>query len=354
VPQVEADRSVRRWLAACVAAVVLAVVVGGATRLTESGLSITEWKPVSGALPPLSEGAWQAEYDAFLKIPQAQTVHAGITLDEFKGIFWWEWLHRLVARGVGLVFAIPYVYFLARGRIPGGLRLRLAWLPALTLAQGALGWYMVQSGLAVRTSVSAYRLASHLALALAILVIALWTWLEIGVRPEAREDHKGQDVPRGWQLAIGALVVMIGVTIISGAFVAGLDAGKVYNTFPLMAGGIVPPGYGEMVPWWRNVFENAGAAQFNHRVLAAMTGLFALGLAVTARPAVVGSGAARAMRVLGVVVLVQIGLGITTLLLAVPVWLGVAHQLVGVAVLGAGVVAVFGLRGAHAGPDNAF
>ena len=160
---------------ACVIAVVLAVVVGGITRLSESGLSITEWKPVSGVLPPMTSAAWDTAYQDFLRIPQAQTVHRGITVAGFKLIYWWEWFHRLLARGVGLVFAVPYIVLLARRRIPDGYRVRLAALPVLTLGQGVLGWYMVQSGLAVRSSVSAYRLTAHLALALEILVVAMWT-----------------------------------------------------------------------------------------------------------------------------------------------------------------------------------
>lgn len=326
--------AVRRWLVACIAAVLLAVGVGGATRLTESGLSITEWKPISGVLPPLNDERWQAEYEAFQKIPQAQTVHAGITLQGFKAIYWWEWVHRLVARGVGLVFAIPYLVFLARGSIPSGLRVRLAALPALTLAQGALGWYMVQSGLSVRTSVSAYRLAAHLALALAILVVALWTYCDL-TPPRDRAA-----TPAGWRRAIGAVTALIGVTVVSGAFVAGLDAGRIFNTFPLMAGQIVPPGYGQLAPAWTNVFENPAAVQFNHRVLAIVTGFAAIMLAARARAGRLGAPTARSVQLLGVVVVVQVALGITTLLLAVPVWLGVTHQIVGVTALSVAVVAL--------------
>ncbi len=221
---------VRRWLMACVAAVVLTVVVGGITRLSESGLSITEWKPVSGVLPPMTGAAWDSAYQEFLRIPQAQTVHRGITLAGFKLIYWWEWFHRLLARGVGLVFAIPYVVLLVRRRIPAGYRVRLAALPILTLAQGVLGWYMVQSGLAVRSSVSAYRLAAHLALALGILVVAMWTYVELGPRSAAPR------AARGWRWSIAAASGLVACTILSGAFVAGLRGGRIFNTFPLMGG----------------------------------------------------------------------------------------------------------------------
>ena len=331
-------RALRRWLIACVVAVFLAVMVGGITRLTESGLSITEWRPVSGVLPPTTEAGWRDAYEAFLRIPQAQTTHLGITLKGFKRIFWWEWFHRILARGVGLVFAIPYLWLLWRGAIPRGLRLRLAALPALTLAQGALGWYMVQSGLAVRSSVSAYRLTAHLALALAILVVALWTYADL--RPRA----PGPTADRGWRWAMLALTVAIGTTILSGGFVAGLRAGTIFNTFPLMGGAIVPPGYAQLGGWWINALENPVAAQFHHRVLALCTGTAALLAAWRAGRGGIDAEAARAVRLVGGVAIVQVLLGIATLLLAVPLLLGVLHQFTGVAALGASVLALHRVR----------
>jgi cytochrome c oxidase assembly protein subunit 15 len=346
-------RSLRRWLVACIVAVLLAVVVGGITRLTESGLSITEWNPVSGVFPPTTDAGWQEAYEAFQRIPQAQTTHRGITLSGFKWIYWWEWFHRILARGVGLVFAIPYVWLLWRGGIPRRFRLRLAALPVLTLGQGVLGWYMVQSGLAVRSSVSAYRLTAHLALALAILVVALWTWADL--RPRAREASAGP-VSAGWRWAMLALVAAIGATILSGGFVAGLRAGTIFNTFPLMGGAVVPPGYDQLAGWWTNAFENPIAAQFHHRVLAILTGTAALLAAWWAtragherragRPGL-GADAVRAVRILGGAALLQVLLGIATLLLAVPIVLGVLHQLVGVLVLGAGVLALHEVRRAR-------
>jgi cytochrome c oxidase assembly protein subunit 15 len=318
---------------ACVIAVVLAVVVGGVTRLSESGLSITAWNPVSGILPPMNAAAWNAAYQDFLRIPQAQTVHQGITLGGFKLIYWWEWFHRLLARGVGLVFAVPYVVLFARRRIPEGYRARLAALPVLTLAQGALGWYMVQSGLAVRTSVSAYRLTAHLALALGILAIATWTYLELGPRVA------GTRASRAWRGAMAAAAVLIACTILSGGFVAGLRAGRIFNTFPLMGGAIIPPGYGQLSPWWVNAFENPIAAQFHHRVLALVSAAFALILAWRAGTASLAPQARRAVRVLCAVVLVQAVIGITTLLLVVPITVGVLHQFLGVMALTAAIVA---------------
>ncbi len=318
---------IRRWLWWCIVAVFAAVVVGGITRLTESGLSITEWKPVGGVFPPLSDAAWQAAYESFLAIPQAQTTHLGITLGEFKWIYWWEWFHRILARGVGLVFALPYVYLLVRGRMPRALKWPLAALPVLTLGQGVLGWYMVASGLVERDNVSAYRLAAHLALALGILAVAVWIREGLAL-PESRARAS-----RAWRRALGALAALITTTVVSGAFVAGLRAGKIYNTFPLMGGQVVPPGYSQLTPWWTNAFENPAAAQFNHRVLAILTGLLVLGAAWFASRAsatALPEAPQRAMRVLGGTVLLQVALGITTVLLAVPITLGVIHQFVGV------------------------
>ncbi len=336
------NTALRRWLLWCIVAVYLAVVVGGITRLTESGLSITVWRPVSGVLPPMTDDGWDAAFAAFRQIPQAGTTHAGITLAGFKAIYWWEWCHRILARGVGLVFAIPYLVLLARGAIPKRLRWRLAALPALTLAQGALGWYMVQSGLAERSSVSAYRLTAHLALALAILVVAVWTREELDPRAALRGDA----APRDWRLVTLAVAALVALTTLSGGFVAGLRAGTIFNTFPLMGGAIVPPGYGQLAGWWVNAFENPIAAQFHHRILAMATGIAALVAAWRARPDTLGPPRAGAVRTLGAVVAVQVAVGITTLLLAVPIWLGVLHQFIGVTALAAAVVALQRMQGA--------
>lgn len=323
----------------CIVAVLLAVVVGGITRLTESGLSITEWKPVSGVFPPVSEEGWQAAYEAFRAIPQAQTTHEGITMGEFKFIYWWEWFHRILARGVGLVFAIPYVVFFLRGAIPSGLKLRLASLPILTLGQGVLGWYMVQSGLAERTSVSSYRLTAHLALALGILVVALWTYADMKDR-EPEEPASNE-----WRWGMITVMTLIAITVLSGGFVAGLRAGLIFNTFPLMGGEIVPPGYLSNGSWWANAFENPIAAQFHHRILAITTATIALLAAWRVRGSGMSEGMVRSVRIVGGVVLVQLTLGIATLLMKVPVTLGVLHQLVGTLALGASVLCVHRLRG---------
>ncbi len=336
----ERDRlALRRWLFASIIAVFLAVAVGGITRLTESGLSITEWKPVSGVLPPMNDIAWQAAFDEFQKIPQAQTTHRDITMSGFKLIFWWEWFHRIVARGVGLVFAIPYLLFMVQGRIPRSLRVRLTALPLLTLGQGVLGWYMVQSGLVERSSVSAYRLAAHLGLALGILAVAVWTYSEL--RPAiARDEPPASDrAPTAWRWALRGITTMLGITLLSGAFVAGLRAGRIYNEFPLMGGRLVPPGYSQLGGWWVNAFENPAAAQFHHRVLAIVCTLVALTLAWRVLRAPVSVLVRRGVVALGAVVTLQLLLGITTLLMAVPVALGALHQFTGVLALTAALIA---------------
>ena len=335
----ERDRlALRRWLLASIIAVFFAVAVGGITRLTESGLSITEWKPVSGALPPSSDAAWALELEKFRQIPQASTTHAGITLAQFKWIYWWEWFHRNVARTVGLVFAIPYLVFLVQGRLPKSLRLRLAALPVLTAGQGALGWYMVQSGLVERISVSAYRLTAHLGLALGILAVAVWTYSELRAR-SAEELQDGASTSPSWRLALVSATTLLAITVLSGGFVAGLRGGKVFNEFPLMGGQVVPPGYATLTPWWSNAFENPAAAQFHHRVLALTVTALVLTLAWRARQASLPLSVKRAVAGFATVITVQLVLGVTTLLLAVPIPLGVFHQFTGVLALTAALVA---------------
>lgn len=315
--------ALRRWLFACIVAVFLAVIVGGITRLTESGLSITEWKPVSGVFPPLQAAEWQTAYEAFLAIPQAQTTHAGITMGEFKFIYWWEWFHRILARGVGLVFAIPFLWFWMRGQLSSKLWWRLVWLPFLTLGQGFLGWYMVQSGLSVRTEVSAVRLAAHLLLALGILAVALWTHEDLRARDAIPEPT------RNWKRASQAVVALLLTTIVAGAFVAGLRAGKVFNEFPLMGGAFVPDGYATVSGWFNNATQNPIAANFHHRWLGVLSALTIFVMWWRARLALSGEGLAM-LASLRNGALVQALLGIATLLLAVPVWLGALHQFVGV------------------------
>jgi heme a synthase len=337
-------RAVRRWMYATMLAVIIALVVGGITRLTESGLSITEWKPVSGVLPPLSDADWQEAFRQFQQIPQAQTVHAGITLERFKVIFFWEWIHRVLARLVGLVIALPFFYLLLTKRLRPSLRLRLANLPLLVGLQGAMGWYMVQSGLTERTSVSQYRLTAHLALALVIYVIAAWTAFRLRAPDEASQRGVGTDRVVAHRGGVDggalALAVLVFAVILTGGFVAGLDAGLVYNTWPLMGGQFVPPTYGDLSPAWLNSFENRAAVQFNHRLLAYLTLAGALWLAWRRRAAVAPAHpASRAWLWVPLAALLQVALGVATVLLHVPIAIAALHQLGAVALLTAALYA---------------
>ena len=320
-----ADRTLRGWLVATALSVVATIAIGGATRLTESGLSITEWKPVTGVLPPLSAGAWQDAYEQYLAIPEARTVHAGITLSQFRALYWWEWAHRLAGRLVGVVVLVPFIWYWRRGYISPRLFPRLLSLLILVGAQGALGWYMVSSGLVERTSVSPYRLVAHLSLALLIYGIAVWTAASLG--RDAEKVRAPGDVRR----TIIALTAAVVVTMMSGGFVAGLDAGKIFNEFPLMGGQVIPAGYGG-VGGIRNWFENPIAAQFNHRVIAMLLAV-AIWMTWLWSERRWAANLRGWMRLAAIVALLQFSLGITTLLLATPVSVAVAHQLGAVALL---------------------
>ncbi|UFN47201.1 COX15/CtaA family protein [Roseomonas sp. OT10] len=324
-------RAVALWLLAVAGMVWIMVALGGATRLTGSGLSIMEWAPFRGTLPPLSEAEWQRLYDLYRTIPQYALVNAGFGLDGFKGIFWLEWTHRLWGRLIGLVFAGGLAWFWWRGRIPAGLKPRLLLLLALGGLQGAVGWFMVASGFeADRTAVSPWRLVIHLGLALVLYAVLLWTAL--GLLHPRREAPAGA---RPLRRAAHATAGLAALTMLAGGFVAGIKAGFDFNTFPLMEGQIVPPGYAMLSPWWRNLFENIAAVQFHHRVLATLT-LAAAAWTLWSVRRLPSGGAGRARRwaaALGAAVAAQYALGVAALLLVVPVWLGTLHQAVAVAVL---------------------
>ena len=276
-------RAIGHWLAGWAVLIFLVVVVGGATRLTESGLSITEWKPVTGVIPPLTESRWAEEFAKYQRIPQYERLNAGMALQEFKAIYLWEFVHRIIARLAGAAYLLPLLWFAAKRRIPRETRPVLALLLGLLALQGAMGWWMVKSGLSVRTEVSQYRLAAHLTVALVIYSITVWTAADL-------LDGRARATPgsrRG--RALGALTALVFVTSGSGALVAGLRAGKIYNTFPLMGDGLVPAGYAQLAPWWRNLFENHAAVQFDHRVLATITFVARVGsgsLSAARRPGV--------------------------------------------------------------------
>lgn len=324
---------VTRWLVVVAAMVFIMVVLGGITRLTQSGLSMVDWRPITGILPPLSEAAWNEVFNAYRRFPEYQRLNYGMTLAEFKAIFLMEYFHRLWGRLIGLVFALPLVWFALRGQVRGRLALALGGLLLLGGAQGVMGWVMVKSGLVDTPSVSAYRLAAHLGLAIAIYLSLLWLIL-------TRTRRSATDaVTRAWSR--GALIAAL-VTIASGAFVAGLDAGMTYNTFPLMDGQWVPDGLIAPEAGWANPFENVTMVQFNHRVLAILTLIVVLTLALRGRGA---TGAARtAAYAAGAMAVIQVIIGITTLLLVVPVWAGALHQAGAMVLIGLLIWAVFESR----------
>jgi heme a synthase len=314
-------RAIRAWLIAVAILIFAMVLVGGATRLTESGLSITEWKPVTGTLPPLSEAEWQSEFAKYQTIPQFQ-LNRGMTLAEFKTIYWWEWTHRFLGRFIGVAFLLPFLFFLWRGWVEPGLRARLWFIFGLGALQGAIGWWMVASGLTGRVDVSQYRLATHLTLACVIYAAIVWT---------ARRLAPCADVtnaPPRLRIGAHALLWLVLVQIYLGALVAGLDAGLIYNTWPLIDGHFVP-GRDALfpdVPWWRNLFETRLTVQFDHRMAAYLLWLAAVLHVVDAGRALGSHPVARRAIVLAVAVTIQGVLGILTLLYQVPIALGLAHQ----------------------------
>jgi cytochrome c oxidase assembly protein subunit 15 len=330
--------AIRVWLLAVAALIFAMVLVGGATRLTESGLSITEWQPVTGTVPPLSEAAWQAEFDKYKTIPQYQKMNRGMSLAEFKTIFWWEWTHRLLGRLIGAVFLLPFLWFLWRGFVEPGLRGRLWAIFALGAVQGAVGWWMVASGLAGRTEVSQYRLAFHLTLACVIYVAILWTAERLVARPVAAV------APR-LRVTASVLLILVLAQIYLGALTAGLRAGLTYNTWPLIDGAFVPSSAHLLFdqPWWRNFFENTLTVQFDHRMMAYTVLLVALLHAADAIRGKARGPVAIGAIVLAIAVALQAGLGILTLLHQVPIMLGLAHQ--GLALI---VLTIAGLHAARA------
>lgn len=317
------NRPVRVWLYVVAALVFAMIVVGGATRLTDSGLSITEWQPILGAIPPLSDAAWHEAFEKYRQIPEYKLVNKGMSLDAFKFIFWWEWSHRFLGRFIGIAFAVPFVVFLIRGRIPAGMGWKLAGLFLLGGLQGGIGWFMVKSGLVDRIDVSQYRLALHLSVAFLILALLLWT--AFSLRPEpAVPNLTVASQAQIW--TAGLLLALVMLQVVLGAFVAGLKAGLSHNTWPLMDGYFIPPGLLIMKPWYVNFFENVMTVQFNHRMVAYAICLLALWHAVNTMPRADDPAVRRSAGWLAVAILAQAGFGIWTLLAHVPLWLGLVHQ----------------------------
>ena len=314
--------AVAHWLWSVAALVFLMVVVGGATRLTESGLSITEWKPVTGVIPPLSPAAWAEAFAKYKQIPQYATLFPDMDLGRFQTIFLWEWTHRLIGRVLGIALFLPLVVFWVRGRLTPALKWRTVGLLALVGLQGFVGWWMVKSGLSGRVEVAQERLATHLVLA--SLTLTALVWLAVSQRVSAPV----QRIPAALRGLAGLILVLVLVQIAMGALVAGLRAGQAYNTWPLMNGHFIPPAedLGLLTPLWRNLVDNLTTVQFQHRMMAYGLFVLALGQALWTWHALPGTPAARRSIALACLVTTQAVLGIVTLVLAVPLWAGLLHQ----------------------------
>ena len=331
------QRPVRRWLWWVATLLIAIVLVGGLTRLTGSGLSITEWRPISGVLPPLSENEWLAEFERYRAIPQFLAVNTDMTLAEFKVIYAWEWTHRLLARAVGVVFLLPFLFFLWRGLIDRALGWKLAGIFALGGLQGAIGWWMVQSGLAERIDVSQYRLAVHLTLACAILAAT------VAVAESLQPWRRTPAMPRQRRMA-GILLLLVFLQIFLGALVAKTGAGLTFNTWPMIDGRFLPPAEAlfAMQPLWKNFFENVLTIQFDHRIAAYLLFFLSALHAIDVQRAAPAMALRAAM--LFALITLQAMLGVLTLLYEVPLWLALAHQIGAIAVLVTATVNVARMR----------
>jgi len=312
------NRQIANWLFLVCAMIFFMVIVGGVTRLTESGLSIVQWQPVSGVIPPMSDSEWAKEFAAYKNYPEYQKVNKGMSLDDFKAIFYWEYSHRLLGRLIGLVFFVPFVLFLVKRKVPDDLKPKLWLMFFLGGLQGVLGWWMVKSGLVDQPDVSHYRLTAHLGLAVLIYLYIFWVAIGL-VRGTCAGTRKRP---------VGALVIlvwMIFLQILLGGLVAGLNAGMIYNTWPLMVQQVIPSGLFSMTPWYMNIFENIMTVQFNHRMLAYLILLVALFIWHKVR-----TDTHIIVRIWGhvllLVILGQMLLGVLTLIYVVPIPLAAAHQ----------------------------
>jgi cytochrome c oxidase assembly protein subunit 15 len=325
------QRALGLWLLTVCGAIAVMVAIGGVTRLTGSGLSITDWRPITGTLPPLTGDHWQSEFEKYMGSPQHRLVFPNMTVEEFKGIYWWEWIHRFWGRVIGVIYAVPLLVFWVRRSIPQGWHLRLLLGLALGGAQGVLGWFMVQSGLVDRPSVSAYRLAAHLGLAVFIFALLFHWALGLLIPASAKESARLTALNRGLPVFLG----LLGLQILYGGFVAGTKAAMAYPTFPGLGGGIWPAAATWMEPAWRNFFENTAWVAFIHRWLG--TGLFVLGSSLGVYAAVRHSGWIRRTGAVLIALLgLQVLLGIVTTLKSVghiPVLWGTVHQVNALGVL---------------------
>ncbi len=329
VPAAHATRAIAVWLLLCCAMVFAMVVVGGVTRLTHSGLSIVEWQPFIGTVPPLNDAEWQAMFHKYQQTPEFKLRNFDMGVAEFKGIFWWEYFHRLLGRLIGVVFIVPFVYFLWRGPARGMLAWKLGGIFLLGALQGAMGWYMVKSGLVDEPRVSHLRLTAHLGLAFLIFAAQFWVALDL-LSPRSSRLQAPPALARFSKWLAGLVFLMV----LSGGLVAGLRAGLAYNTFPLMHGHIVPPDMFLIAPWYANFIGNMATVQFDHRMIAWTLATLIPLLWWKTMKSTVSRGARLAAHCLLLGLVVQFSLGVATLLLKVPVALGAAHQ--------AGAVILFG------------
>jgi cytochrome c oxidase assembly protein subunit 15 len=331
------NRKIATWLLTCCALVFFMVVLGGVTRLTGSGLSMVDWRPVTGVLPPLNDDAWQRTFEMYQQSPEFQKKNSFMDVDDFKGIFWLEYLHRLLGRVIGVVFLLPFLYFVARGWIRRDEWLKYGAMFVLGGFQGLLGWYMVKSGLVDNPNVSQYRLTAHLVSAFLIYAYMLWVALSLLYPSADGRRH-------AWYGRSLAMTAMITITVVSGGFVAGLKAGKIYNTFPMMGQYWVPPDVMTLEPWWRNLFDNMATVQFDHRVLAITTFLLIVTLWFRLPRTDLPSRARKGVNALLHTGILQVALGIATLLLVVPVPLAAAHQGIGMLLFTAALFLTHSLR----------
>jgi cytochrome c oxidase assembly protein subunit 15 len=319
----ENDRAILRWLQICLVLVFAMIILGGVTRLTDSGLSMVTWHP-TGMLPPLDTQQWLSEFELYKQYPEFQRLNSDMTLEGFKSIYWFEYSHRMLGRLIGVVFLLPFVYFWLRKMIKPGLTPRLMIMFVLGGLQGLLGWYMVKSGLVSNPHVSQYRLSAHLLSAILIYGFILWTIFNLVTTTEYR--RLAESKVAAWRKLSLGLVILVLITIVSGGFVAGLKAGLIFNTFPLMGGSLIPEGIGALSPWYLNPLENMVTVQFNHRWLAITTGIILIAWYIRGRSHFEETMLQRSFKLVGMMVIIQLVLGITTLLMQVPVLLGALHQ----------------------------
>ncbi|WP_069131526.1 COX15/CtaA family protein [Rhodohalobacter halophilus] len=335
----------RVWFISGAVLVTLILIVGGITRLTGSGLSMTDWKPIMGSIPPITEAQWEEAFDQYKQFPEYQQINRGMSLGEFQFIFFWEYLHRMLGRLIGIVFLVPFIYFVAKKKLNTKWLKRSVWLLILGGSQGLMGWYMVQSGLVDLPYVSPYRLTAHLLLAFTIFAFCVWYAADLTKFKREMEPRK-TELSRWLYILFGVIVVQVAW----GALVAGLDAGHVYNTFPKMYQYWIPPEVMALEPWYQNFTENSSMVQFIHRALATAIGLMAIGYWVRLFMVRSSKSAKLWGGVIFALVLIQYTLGVFTLITHVQIALGVLHQFVALLLVGAMLVAIYSIKQNRAQP----